>query len=140
MLELELALLVWYYQRYLGRQCHLWPETSARCHEDFIPMIYVGAFLLTLALFPMILIGISLRDSCGAILGAHTLCESDSFTFYETVYPLCERLGFNRVFWCCGGSEDTESEVAEYDEAEEDLRRARRKVKMAAITSRFGML
>ena len=45
-------LCVW--QKYQGRVCTLWPETSPRCHEHFMPYIYEASFAATLAVLAFV--------------------------------------------------------------------------------------
>lgn len=126
------------WQKYRGTVCTLWPETSPRCHEHFIPWIYAGAGALTCAIFAGIFLVIGRSELLAVLSGTGTMGERSRMTFYETVYPMCD-FCFARTAWYCG-DEPSPSQLHEYDRAEDGARHAESKVLIERFNGRAKLL
>lgn len=111
-----------YKTRIYGRRqiCNFWPEDSPRCHEDFLPWIYYGAFAGVFAMFTMLFLWMAGRS---ILCDGKELAELTSYTFHQYMYPCCDTLGWLSAWWCCG-DRPSPRELREYEAAQQDLKNA----------------
>jgi hypothetical protein len=114
------------YQRYRGTVCHLWPDDSPRCHEDFLKYIYGGAAAATIAvMLAVVQLYAGMSEFVAIACQGKVMGEVGGMTFHECLWPVCNALGWSHKAWWCCGDEATEREMHLYDGTVEALSRSR---------------